>query len=115
MNYERFVSSKCKPGEDILDSLTPEACHLDHMGKGLCGEAGEVIDCIKKHTAYNQPLDEENLSEELGDCLFFIAGMANYLGKTLEELMKQNEEKLNLRYSKGYSDEEAKKRSDKNA
>ena len=34
---------------------------------GLCGEAGECIDIVKKHLAQGHPLDREHLARELGD------------------------------------------------
>ena len=34
---------------------------------GLCGEAGEAIDLVKKHLAQGHPLDREALLGELGD------------------------------------------------
>ena len=33
---------------------------------GLCGEAGEAIDIVKKHLAQGHPLDREKLLKELG-------------------------------------------------
>jgi NTP pyrophosphatase (non-canonical NTP hydrolase) len=58
--------------------------HLIHMGLGLAGEIGELLDAIKKHVVYGKPLDTVNLTEELGDDYW-------YAGNLLPELRVQHE------------------------
>lgn len=48
--------------------ITPEVVQL-----GLCGEAGEVADIVKKHLGHGHPLDRDKLIEELGDLLWYCA------------------------------------------
>ena len=50
---------------------------------GLCGEAGEAIDIVKKHLAHGHPLDRAHLIEELGDIAWYIAETATALGGEL--------------------------------
>jgi len=84
------------------------------MTVGVSGEAGELLDAIKKHTMYNKPLDVENVIEEIGDVLFYLTGIANVLGFTLDDCAQVNAEKLSKRYSEGrYSDKQAQERADK--
>ena len=52
---------------------------------GLCGEAGEVIDLVKKHLAQGHPLDRTALAGELGDVAWYLAETAHVLGFTLED------------------------------
>ena len=39
---------------------------------GLCGEAGEAIDIVKKHLAQGHELDREGLIKELGDVAWYL-------------------------------------------
>lgn len=86
---------------------------LNHAALGLTGEAGEFADAIKKHVIYNQPLDNANCIEELGDILWYCALAAEALGVDLDEVAALNISKLKLRYPDVYSDLYAKKRLDK--
>lgn len=112
--FADMVNRLAKSGEDIMAQLTPWKAHLDHMAKGMAGEAGEVVDAIKRHTVYNKELDVENVKEELGDTLFFMQGIMREFGWTFEDLMEANMRKLGQRYASGtYSDEQAQNRADK--
>ena len=72
---------------------------------GLAGEAGEVVDLIKKGIFHQQGLDKEKLKKELGDVLWYAAAICTTCGFTLEEVMELNIEKLKARYPDGYSPE----------
>jgi NTP pyrophosphatase (non-canonical NTP hydrolase) len=76
---------------------------------GLTDEVGEINSALKKHFEYGQPLDRNNLKEEVGDCLWRLSQICKSLDITLEECMAANIEKLQKgRYKDGYSDEAAK-------
>jgi NTP pyrophosphatase (non-canonical NTP hydrolase) len=104
--YQEDAQRSLKQGESL-------AYDLNHMALGIAGEAGELVDCIKKHTIYNKPLDEENAIEEVGDILWYAANLCNILGITLETAAKRNIGKLALRYPEKYTDELASARLDK--
>ena len=105
-SYQQFVKSRTKDiGSDTLDML--------HMAVGISGEAGELLDAIKKIWVYETCPDWENITEELGDLLFYIQGMANILGIPLQVLIDQNMNKLTKRYPQGYTDQAAIARADK--
>ena len=111
--YRDFVASRMKPMETLQADLI-------HMTLGVAGEAGELVDAIKKHWAYGKPLDVGNVVEELGDLLFYIQGVLNIVTsqgvlapETLEDLMVANMNKLSKRYPTGYSDQAAIARADK--
>lgn len=70
---------------------------------GMCGEAGETIDILKKYEWQGHQLDAEKLIDEAGDCLWYIAELACGLGVTLEGIAKHNLEKLKKRYPDGFS------------
>lgn len=111
--YKEFVVSRKKDGQAILDTLTPEKCDLLHMAILVSGEAGELLDAVKKHVIYNTPLDIVNVQEELGDILFGVFGMLDNLDLDFHHILASNVDKLSIRYKDGYSDEEAQNRKDK--
>ena len=78
---------------------------LNVTGLGCSGEAGEVAGVVKKHLFHHHPLDEAKLREELGDVLWYIALGAHSLGTTLENIAKENVEKLKARYPNGFETE----------
>ena len=84
-----------------------------HASMGIAGEAGEVIDAVKKTWIYGKPLDRENILEECGDLLFYISALLTQTGYTLDDAMTANMEKLKKRYPKGYTDNAAIARADK--
>ena len=112
--YQQFVGAKCKDGQQILDSLDSNKAHLAHMIFGLVDEVGECSSPLKKFIFYGQELDEENVEEELGDIMFYVTGICNALHLDLEEILRQNMNKLNKRYPDKYTDELAAERLDKN-
>ena len=69
---------------------------------GLCGEAGEAIDLVKKHLAQGHPLDREGLIKELGDVAWYLAETAYALDVSLEEVFQRNIDKLKARYPEGF-------------
>lgn len=69
---------------------------------GLCGEAGEAIDIVKKHLAQGHDLDRERLIKELGDIAWYLAETAWALDIPLETILRGNLEKLKSRYPEGF-------------
>ena len=69
---------------------------------GLCGEAGEAIDIVKKHLAQGHALDREGLIRELGDVAWYLAETAHGLDVDLETVLAANLEKLRRRYPQGF-------------
>ena len=69
---------------------------------GLCGEAGEAIDIVKKHLAQGHELDREGLVKELGDIAWYLAETAHALDVDLETVLERNIEKLKKRYPEGF-------------
>jgi NTP pyrophosphatase (non-canonical NTP hydrolase) len=65
---------------------------------GLCGEAGEYSELIKKHVFHGKELDQNAAVKELGDCLWYLAMCASKLGVQLEEIATLNIDKLRARY-----------------
>lgn len=113
LQHNELIRHSCKTGEAILHDLTPKQAHLLHMVVGVCGEAGELLDQIKKHTIYQRPLDETNVIEELGDIEYYLNGIRLALGIPRGEVLHHNISKLSIRYKEGYSNKAAQTRQDK--
>lgn len=47
---------------------------------GLSGEAGEVVDILKKVVGHKHDLDKAKLTKEIGDVFWYMAVMGNRLG-----------------------------------
>ena len=112
-DYSKFVSERKKPGDEVLRTITPAGADVIHMTMGICGEAGELLDAVKKHTIYGKPLDIENVVEELGSIEFYLEGLRQRLGLDRDTIIDQNYKKLSKRYPSGYSDKSAIERLDK--
>lgn len=99
--------------------------NINHAGLGCVSDAGEFASLVKRHVVYGAALDsvlvidgvaktlQEHMVEELGDTLWFIALAARSLGVSLDEIARQNIDKLRIRYPWKYSDEDALARKDK--
>lgn len=75
---------------------------LSNAAMGLCGEAGEVCDLLKKHLYQGHELDRHDLAEELGDVAWYLAAAATVAGLSLGDIMQCNIDKLKARYPKGF-------------
>ena len=73
---------------------------------GMCGEAGEASELVKKNAFHGHVLDCKHLASELGDVLWYIAYTADDLGYSLSAIMAMNQEKLAKRYPDGKFDAE---------
>ena len=69
---------------------------------GLNGEAGEVIDHVKKVCFQGHELDRLHLIEELGDVAWYLAVCCEAIDTTLEEVLQNNIDKLRKRYPDGF-------------
>jgi len=113
IDYGDMVAKLAKSGEEILATLTPEKAHAIHMSLGVAGEAGELVDVIKKYVAYNRELDKDSVIKEMGDLEFYLEGLRQGLDITREQVLNANIEKLSKRYNGfEYSDQAANDRVD---
>ena len=70
---------------------------------GLSGEAGEVVDVVKKVIMHGRELDRDKLINELGDVRYYLELAAKALDVSMEEIERLNLEKLDKRYPNGFS------------
>lgn len=72
---------------------------------GVAGEAGEVADKFKKiirdKNGKVSNEDKEQIAKELGDVLWYLAGIARYLDIPFNQIAEQNIEKLYSRMKRG--------------
>ncbi len=72
---------------------------------GLCGEAGEVAEKIKKilRDKEGKPSDGDILAimKELGDVMWYIAAICRELRVSMDDVAQMNIKKLNDRHDRG--------------
>ncbi len=93
-----------------MHTLNPKLSQKDVLINGvmgLCGEAGEVIDLVKKHLAQGHDLDREKMIKELGDVAWYLAETAYALGIPLEDVLQGNIDKLKKRFPDGFTVEQS--------
>lgn len=111
--HTQMVCELRKPPEAIIASLTNTRMDCIHAVMGIVGEAGELLDSIKKTVIYNKSFDYSNIEEELGDMEFYLEQLRQALGLNRDIILNQNMLKLNKRYGDTYSDKAAQERIDK--
>jgi len=103
--------------EDFVDRLFQKrranGDGLLHAAIGIAGEAGEILDAVKKRWVYGKELDREHLIEELGDLIYYYQMMCIVLNIDADVPVQHNIDKLQKRYPNGYSDAAAIARADK--
>ncbi len=88
--------------------------NLLHGIIGLSGEVGELMDNIKRTMFYGLRPDQNNIREECGDILWYLAQICRSQGFTFEELMDENIAKLKARYPNKFTKDDSILRRDKN-
>ena len=72
---------------------------------GLCGEAGEVAEKVKKIMRDNNgQLDDDRkiaLKKEIGDILWYVAALCSEINVNMSEIAQQNLDKLRDRAERG--------------
>jgi NTP pyrophosphatase (non-canonical NTP hydrolase) len=101
-NYQELAARTLKPNRPLKDDLADYALGLS--------EAGELQNKLKKYLYHGHPLDKDEIIEELGDLLWYIAAIATTLDINLTDITKKNIEKLEKRYPEGYSDTASRER-----
>ena len=74
---------------------------------GMCAEAGEFTEIVKKIVFQGKPVNADNLyhmKRELGDIMWYVAQACMTLDTTIDEIIEMNVEKLEKRYPGGEFD-----------
>lgn len=94
--------------EPMIERLSDKrVARLLHGALGLCTEAGEIQDALKRKVMYGKELDLTNIKEEVGDLLWYCALILDEVGSSFEEVMEMNIAKLKKRYPQGFTEQDA--------
>ncbi len=77
----------------------PFADHINHMGLGIVGEMGEIVDQLKKAYIYDKAIDQVNIVEEVGDVAWYVAGVVQFY-PNLHSFIESDELKNSINYEK---------------
>ena len=92
--YQDDAKRTASPNRDDKELLI-SAC-------GLAGEAGEVVELIKKYVGHGKTPSPTRISEELGDVLWYVADIASRYDLNLDGIAANNIKKLRQRYPDGF-------------
>lgn len=94
MTFNEYQRQALKTAVSYDDPLLAKSI----WAMGIAGEAGEVIEKWKKIIVYNDgrinKSDLDELSKELGDVVWYVAVLADSLGLTFDQIIKDNLKKL---------------------
>lgn len=103
--YQEKAMRTCRYKDQITNDTKAGEAALSNGVMGLCGEAGECIDLVKKHQHQGHDLDLLKLVDELGDVMWYIALTCESVGITMTNVAERNIAKLQKRYPDGFSTE----------
>lgn len=81
----------------LVDHPFPAGKNIDRLALlalNLAGEAGEVVEPIKKHLRDGTELDMPHLMAELGDVLTIVTALASYFGMSMSDVMFMAKDKM---------------------
>ena len=87
-------------------AIFPKNESFSYTALGLAGEAGEIANKVKKfiRDGYDKEelvMKQDEVADELGDVLWYVAAVAEVMGTNLESVAKNNLWKLAERQRKG--------------
>lgn len=88
---------------ETFELALPQCRDLSYMVIGLVNEAGELAGKLKKVLRGDSPLSDARagMLAELGDVLWYAAGIASVLNGNLGEVAQGNLDKLKSRLNRG--------------
>ena len=104
--------------QKAMSTCLPSCNNISYMALGLGGEMGELQGKLAKHIRKGNIVIEGNemkvvnlsdgdmhdLLAEIGDCLWFCAGITSVLGQKLNDIAEGNVAKLASRKQRGVLD-----------
>lgn len=89
----------------LTTAVYPEDKRIIYPALGMCGEAGEVADKVKKvirdnNQSFNTARKIE-IAKEIGDVMWYCATLSHDLNFTLGEIAEMNYDKLRSRQARG--------------
>lgn len=95
MNYRNEVERTARIAEDAHQNYVMGAL-------GLSGEAGELVDEIKKVVFHGKELNRDYLIKEMGDVRWYLEYLSIAFGISMQEVEERNVAKLRERYPAGF-------------
>ena len=87
---------------------TLKAIRVNHAVVGLIGELGEIASVLQKWIYYGKPFSVEELrtklTDEGGDCFWYLALLLNAIDVPMEKVLIANIEKLKARYPEKFTE-----------
>ena len=116
--YKEFVnavtSKESKDSYDfgarVVDLIEKDNFPVERLltaSVGMCAEAGEFTEIVKKIVFQGKPVNEDNLfhlKRELGDIMWYVMQACMGLDISLDEIVQMNIDKLKARYPGGEFD-----------
>lgn len=115
--YQQFVDAVTSDASRDFLALTERLVELDEKGAnierlmtggvGMCAEAGEFLEVVKKMVYQGKEWTPEvrfHLLRELGDIMWYAAQAIIALDTSMEEVIQMNIDKLSARYPGGQFD-----------
>lgn len=94
MRFDDYQSSA------LTTAIYPQSAKIIYPAMGMCAEAGEVANKVKK-IIRDGKMDREAIADELGDVLWYVAVLASDLGYSLSDIADKNIQKLIGRKERG--------------
>jgi NTP pyrophosphatase (non-canonical NTP hydrolase) len=97
-------------GKRVVDLIEKDNFPVERLltaSVGMCAEAGEFTEIIKKIIFQGKPVNNENLfhlKRELGDIMWYVMQACMGLDISLDEIVQMNIDKLKARYPGGEFD-----------
>ena len=105
MTYRELVEKTLNPDLNTKELLANGAL-------GLCGEAGEVADLIKKYLYQGHKMHRDALLKEMGDVRWYLELLCIVAMTKIEHVEEMNMKKLLERYPNGFSSDASVARED---
>lgn len=83
-------------------SLDTESGRFALYALGLAGEAGEIVDEVKKLLFHGKELSSDTMLKEAGDVLWYLDRLLMMFDAELGDAMQANVDKLRARYPNGW-------------
>lgn len=95
--------------EEKLETLSLDTVGTNyiHAALGIASEAGEMFEEFVKAALENRELNKQNLIEEAGDVLWYVAMLLRELDVSFEEVAERNIAKLQKRFPEKFTKDNA--------
>ena len=98
MDFNEYQDLASRSANKDLDNIRA----LCNWAMGLCGEAGEYSEIIKKFVFHGKPLTTDKAKDELSDVLWYLSQCARELDIKMEDIAVHNINKLKARYPNSF-------------